>query len=165
MNYGQRLKAARKHKKLTQPQLAELSGVGQGSISKIERGDQEVSAFDIELAYALDVSPLWLKTGNKKHAPDWLSEDFIKDVQQELPRPESNAKYEPSEVYSEVWGNLSSTTKDLVYEIIAKSVDGTLSEESISALKVLIGSNKPEKTNNTNYDRLLREAKKNKTSG
>jgi Predicted transcriptional regulator len=63
MKYGNRLKEARKRKGLSQEQLAKKSGVGQGSISKIERGDQDSSAYDIELALALDVSPLWLKKG------------------------------------------------------------------------------------------------------
>ena len=64
--YGKRLKEARKRKGLSQEQLAKKSGVGQGSISKIERGDQDSSAYDIELALALDVSPLWLKKGAKR---------------------------------------------------------------------------------------------------
>ena len=75
MKYSQRLKLARKHKNLSQDALSKISGVGQGSISKIERGDQEVSAFDIELAHVLNVSPLWLKTGDKKHTPDWIDSE------------------------------------------------------------------------------------------
>jgi len=73
MNYGQRLKAARLHKKLSQDSLAKISSVGQGSISKIERGDQDKSAFDIELSIALDVSPIWLKSGQEKYEPNWIS--------------------------------------------------------------------------------------------
>ena len=73
MKYGQRLRAARKHKKLTQDELAELSGVKQGSISKIERGDQDRSTFDIDLAISLDVSPKWLKDGDPTHSPAWIS--------------------------------------------------------------------------------------------
>jgi len=57
MKYGERLRKARKLRKLSQPQLAELSGVGQGSISKIERGDQEASTFDVPLAIALRIRP------------------------------------------------------------------------------------------------------------
>lgn len=73
LTYGERLRAARKHKKLSQTELSSLSGVGQGSISKIERGDQESSAYDVELAFALDVNPLWLKNGNSEFMPRWLS--------------------------------------------------------------------------------------------
>lgn len=75
MEYGERLKAARKHKGWSQKQLEEKSGVGQGSISKIERGEQEEgsSAFDIPLARALGVSAEWLYDGAQKHEPYWLS--------------------------------------------------------------------------------------------
>lgn len=73
MKYGERLRSARKHKGYSQTQLHKESGVGQGTISKIERGDQETSTFDIELADALDVDPRWLKTGDEKFAPEWLN--------------------------------------------------------------------------------------------
>lgn len=73
MNYGQRLKTARKRKGYSQNELAEITGVGQGSISKIERGDQESSTFDITLAEALDVHPKWLQSGEEKHRPAWLN--------------------------------------------------------------------------------------------
>lgn len=72
MNYGKRLKSARKNKGLSQEALAKISGVKQGSISKIERGDQSSSTFDIELAEALGVHALWLKTGDIKKQPNWL---------------------------------------------------------------------------------------------
>ena len=63
MQYGERLKFARKMRKLTQPDLAALSNVKQGTISKIERGDQSASAFDIDLAVALRINPVWLSKG------------------------------------------------------------------------------------------------------
>lgn len=72
LTYGERLKAARKQKGWSQDILAKRSGVGQASISKIERGDQDASIYDIELAYALDVQPIWLKHGEAIHAPEWL---------------------------------------------------------------------------------------------
>lgn len=75
MKYGERLRFAREHKKLSQQELAEKSGVGQGSISKIERGDQKVSSHDIELSYALDIHPFWLKNEDKAFAPPWLPND------------------------------------------------------------------------------------------
>ncbi len=73
MKYGERLKAAREHKGLTQEELVKLSKVKQGTISKIERGDQQSSGFDAVLAYHLDVDAMWLTTGNEKFAPDWLN--------------------------------------------------------------------------------------------
>lgn len=76
LTYGQRLKAARTHKKLTQPQLAEISGVPQGTISKIERGDQETSAYDSVLAHHLDVNALWLRNGDELLKPEWLGGNY-----------------------------------------------------------------------------------------
>lgn len=70
--YGERLRLAREHKGLTQEQLVEISGVKQGTISKIERGDQNSSGFDAELAYTLGVEAMWLKTGREEFAPKWL---------------------------------------------------------------------------------------------
>lgn len=70
--YGQRLLAARKNKKLSQEKLAEISGVGQGTISKIERGDQDSSAYDSILAHHLDINAMWLTTGDDEFKPTWL---------------------------------------------------------------------------------------------
>ena len=75
MKYGQRLKAARLHKGWTQPDLERATDgqVKQGSISKIERGDQGISAFDIPLAYFLDVNAKWLYDGDERYKPSWLN--------------------------------------------------------------------------------------------
>jgi phage repressor protein C with HTH and peptisase S24 domain len=72
LTYGDRLRAARIHKGLSQNRLAEISGVGQGTISKIERGDQDCSAADIKLAKALEIDPIWLSEGDEHYAPAWL---------------------------------------------------------------------------------------------
>lgn len=77
LNYGDRLRTARKHRKLSQNQLAELSGVGQGTISKIERGEQGDSAANIKLAMALDISPVWLSEGDARFVPEWLTTGII----------------------------------------------------------------------------------------
>lgn len=60
MKFSERLYAAREYAHLTQDQLAEKSGVKQGTISKIERGDSESSTFTVELAVACGVRPEWL---------------------------------------------------------------------------------------------------------
>lgn len=88
--YGQRLRLAREHKKLSQDELAELSGVKQGTISKIERGDQGASTFDIELSDALGIHPLWLKKGDTRYAPEftggsYINADFSRDYTCEPP--------------------------------------------------------------------------------
>ena len=61
--FGARLRSARKAAGLSQLQLEEKCGVNQGSISKIERGDQEESVHTPKLAAALGVEALWLATG------------------------------------------------------------------------------------------------------
>lgn len=83
LNYGDRLRLAREHKNLTQEQLAEKSGVKQGTISKIERGDQQSSGFDAELAFCLDVHAMWLKTGRNEFEPDWITQGLPKEIKEE----------------------------------------------------------------------------------
>ena len=81
MTYGQRLKAARLHKGWTQPELERATGglVGQGTISKIERGDQGNSNYDILLAFYLGVHPLWFYNGDQRYTPYWLSPTVVGD--------------------------------------------------------------------------------------
>lgn len=62
-SYGERLQWARKRAGMTQVELANISKVKQGTISKIERGDQSESAFDTILAFHLKINPHWLTTG------------------------------------------------------------------------------------------------------
>lgn len=69
MKLSDRLKAARKAKHWTQQELADKSGVPQGTISKIERGDQETTAYTIDLADALGVSATWLSKGTGPVGP------------------------------------------------------------------------------------------------
>lgn len=63
MNFGERLHKAREHARLTQEGLAKESGVKQGTISKIERGDADSSTFTVQLAIACGVRPEWLAMG------------------------------------------------------------------------------------------------------
>ena len=62
---GLRLRHARKHRKLTQPQLAEAAGLKQPSISELETGEtKEISGPTlIALCDVLKVRPEWLVTG------------------------------------------------------------------------------------------------------
>lgn len=57
-NFGENLRAARIERELTQEQVAELSGVQAGEISRIETGkrDPQVSTL-LKIARALRVSP------------------------------------------------------------------------------------------------------------
>ena len=72
MKYGDRLKLAREHKGLSQEELAKVSSVGQGTISKIERGDQNSSGYDAVLSHTLDIDAMWLYSGKDEFAPEWL---------------------------------------------------------------------------------------------
>jgi transcriptional regulator with XRE-family HTH domain len=55
------LRAIRKAKKMSQEDLAEASGVSQGAISKIERGEMNITLETItQIAKALDVHPVQL---------------------------------------------------------------------------------------------------------
>lgn len=64
MNFGERLKQARRHAGLTQQELAEKSYVKQGTISKIERGDTDSSTFTVQLSTACGVRSEWLAVGD-----------------------------------------------------------------------------------------------------
>lgn len=63
MNYGERLKKARLHAKLSQAELAERAKVSQANISKLENGDATGSEYTVQLAVACNVCPIWLATG------------------------------------------------------------------------------------------------------
>lgn len=57
-HWGRRLREARGHRDMTQPELSSRSGVSQQVISGIERGERGASdATRIALARALDMSP------------------------------------------------------------------------------------------------------------
>jgi transcriptional regulator with XRE-family HTH domain len=64
MKFSERLKLARKHADLSQEELADAIGVTQGLISKIERGDQEESAYVVKMARICGVRPEWLDDGS-----------------------------------------------------------------------------------------------------
>lgn len=61
---AKRLRSARKDEGLTQTQLAQISGVKQSDISKIERGKIQKSTGLLALARALHRNPNWLDTGD-----------------------------------------------------------------------------------------------------
>lgn len=60
MKYGERLKEAIKHAKLTQLQVAERSGVTQSNISQLINSDAVGSEFTAQFADACGVSAIWL---------------------------------------------------------------------------------------------------------
>lgn len=61
MLYGERLKKAREHAKLTQSKLAELAGVSQPTISQLEQSaSTDGSVYTAQFAYHCGVSAIWL---------------------------------------------------------------------------------------------------------
>lgn len=66
-----RLKFARTRRGITQDTLADLAGMKQPDVSKIERGAILQTTGISRLAYALDVDPRWLETGQYPE-PDFL---------------------------------------------------------------------------------------------
>jgi transcriptional regulator with XRE-family HTH domain len=67
---AQRLSRARKKRGLSQTKLAELSGLKQSDISKLETGNMLKTTGMARLARALLVSDLWLELGEGPE-PDW----------------------------------------------------------------------------------------------
>lgn len=63
MEYKDRIKAARRHAKLTQAQLAKLVGIDQASISDLERGRSARSSYNASIAKACGVSAIWIESG------------------------------------------------------------------------------------------------------
>ncbi len=61
-DFGRRLKAARKHAKLTQVQLAKAAGIGQSTLAELEREGYGSSRV-VDLAAACGVSVAWLANG------------------------------------------------------------------------------------------------------
>jgi len=62
-HFSDRLRHARKLRKLSQAALARASGLSQGAISSYENRTRQATTGLIELARALGVNPLWLHTG------------------------------------------------------------------------------------------------------
>ncbi|KQT37700.1 helix-turn-helix domain-containing protein [Methylophilus sp. Leaf414] len=60
MKFSERVKKARKYAKMSQESLALAVGCSQGLISKIERGEQEETAYVVKIARACKVNVDWL---------------------------------------------------------------------------------------------------------
>lgn len=71
---GQRLALARRRRGLTQDGLAEISGVKQSDISKLETGRSHTTTGIARLARSLRVPGAWLELGEGDE-PDWDADD------------------------------------------------------------------------------------------
>jgi transcriptional regulator with XRE-family HTH domain len=70
MTLAERLKAARKAAKLTQTELAHKAGLRwQSLVGNVEAGEQDGTTHIAKFAKVLNVSPLWLETGEGPRDP------------------------------------------------------------------------------------------------
>jgi transcriptional regulator with XRE-family HTH domain len=135
LTYGDRLRAARKHKGLSQNQLADISGVGQGTISKIERGGQECSAADIKLSLALDINPAWLSEGDERYIPNWLA---IGDIHTQLDDAQGNIEVAFQNIdISKLMPIASPATQDILKTLEEGLKQGRLKEADIQLLDTI----------------------------
>ena len=74
---GERLKKARKDKKLTQEQLAEKLDVSVAFLSRVERGDVKINLPRLnQVCDILDISISYILTGSGSNSKNYLNEDF-----------------------------------------------------------------------------------------
>ena len=74
---GERLKKARKSKKLTQEQLAEKIDVSVAFLSRVERGDVKINLPRLsQICDILDISISYILTGVGSNSKNYLSDDF-----------------------------------------------------------------------------------------
>ncbi|MCY1530551.1 transcriptional regulator, y4mF family [compost metagenome] len=121
MEYKDRIKAARKHAKLTQVELAKLVGIDQTSISDLERGKSQSSSFNARIAAACGVNPLWLEddVGDMVFKPDY---DEIAD---QVERASGIRSLDAKEIRAL---NRTSSAADLVREMLATKAGKALSQ-------------------------------------
>lgn len=82
MSLGIRLKQARLKKKLTQEELAEVVGIKQQAVQRIEAGKVKSTSYVVQLSQALNVSPEWLALGD----------EHPQEITKAEPAPTSNTK-------------------------------------------------------------------------
>lgn len=68
--FAERLRQIRRHRGLSQKQLAQLCRLSQSAISNYENGTRRLSYEILTLAKALNVSPQWLAEGRGNKEPD-----------------------------------------------------------------------------------------------
>jgi len=86
MEFKDRLKAARKHAKLNQGELAILAGITQTSISDLERGKSKGTSFAAQIAAICNVSTMWLVTGKGKMLDESVAVDEFMSTRDRLDR-------------------------------------------------------------------------------
>ncbi|EPK7527343.1 XRE family transcriptional regulator [Klebsiella variicola] len=83
---AERLKIAREKKRMSQAQLADLIGLSQQSVAKIENGDTLQPRKIKEIAKALDVSQKWLQLGIEENGS--ISDFIVEELEEAKLDPE-----------------------------------------------------------------------------
>ena len=77
MEFKDRVRAARKHAKLNQAQLAAKAGIHQSVVSKIEQGLYLQSRFSVAIATSCGVNPTWLVSGSGEMLGDSTESPYM----------------------------------------------------------------------------------------
>jgi transcriptional regulator with XRE-family HTH domain len=114
MTLGERLKAARKHAKLTQEVLAKRVGMSQPTLSDLENGNSAGTSFIVALARATGVHAAWLaeERGPMCDPEDWQPTSYLLDPKQ-MPDWVELARFSP-----EMPSNMSLTEFMRFYEAV-----------------------------------------------
>lgn len=85
MTIGERIKAARKAKQLTQKQLGELCGINEANIRKYESDRQRPKIETLEkIARALETDPYYLRGDVSSVACDYLAQGVVKKAAEQI---------------------------------------------------------------------------------
>lgn len=85
MSIGKRVRQARNKAGLNQPELANLIGVKQPTISDLETGKSFSSAYLVQIAKQCNVNPEWLATGNGSVEQDYDELTAIQETHKLVP--------------------------------------------------------------------------------
>jgi len=108
---GTRLKEKRLQLGFSQAILAEKSGVKQGTISRIERGNQRKSEYAGQLAKALGCTVEWLVTGKDEQAINEPKSEYIKSSPIPLFTKRSLGQYPKSTTSKNISGAIAFASK------------------------------------------------------
>lgn len=131
-HFSDRLRYARKKRKLSQTELARASGLSQGAISSYETGARRSTTELIQLAQALKVSPEWLITGTgsmEKGTSPAVTDNSRAKLQEAQPQPISVAWPFSTIKPNEYWA-LPETQRRVVEQTIAALISAMRQEEN-----------------------------------
>lgn len=77
---GDRVRQVRQERGWTVAELAKRVGIAQSSLSELELGDSKGTAYIVDLALTLEVSPFWLNSGKGRKKLTKLERDYFGDL-------------------------------------------------------------------------------------